>query len=455
MSPRPHNFEEQLEHDHALTHAVPYSEEAEKAVLSSMMLDSDAVAIARAIVQEDAFYREDHKKIYRALCSIADDGAAVEPLALAHRLGEKYPERKEYFYNLVSIEIFDYVPTSANVEHYAKIVREHEDRRRIIKLAGEMVLQARDLSSRPQAIAQLVTSALLPVAAHTKARGYVPISDIVLATMEDIERRSKTPEGAVAGIPFCYRDLDKATGGAKRGEVIFFCGVPGSGKTAAVLNILLRAALDNKIASAFISAEMGAMDVAERLLNASALVETQKTRTGKLDEEEWKSLGRAAGLLAGHAPLWIDETASPTFDDIAAKTRALKAKHPELSLVGLDFIQLVGGEDDGNRSLDLTRIAYGLKGLAKELQIAILVTCQVDAAAVEKTTDNRPRLSMLRWSQAMREAGDMIFLIYRRGMYEIDAAPDIEFDGAKIRSLPPFRFRLRWSGRYMLMEDWL
>lgn len=433
----------------------PYSDEAEKAVLCSMMMDSAAVAAARLIVSDDSFYRDDHKRLYRALCDIADSGAAVEPLAAVEWLKARYPERAESFYQLVGVEISDYVPSAANVEHYAGLVRERQDRRKLISLAGEMMLQARDLSARPMDTAQLVTSALLPVAAHTKARGFVPVADLVLAAMEDIERRSKIPEGEVAGVSLGYRDLDKYTGGGKRGEVLFLCGVPGSGKTALMLNIILRAAMDKGIASAIVSAEMGSQSLVERMLNASALVETLKTRTGKMDSEEWRSLGKAAGMLAHHAPLWIDDTATPNLRDIEAKCRALKAKHPELSLIGLDFIQLVEGQNDENRSLDLTRIAYRLKGLAKELQVFFIITCQVDAAAVEKTTDNRPRLSMLRWSQAMREAGDLIGLVYRRGMYEVDAISDIEIDMAKARDLAPFRVRLRWTGRFILVEDWI
>lgn len=435
--------------------AALYSEDAERAVLCSMMMDPAAVASARLIIQDDSFYREDHKRLYRALCAIADSGAAVEPLAAVEWLRAQYPERGDHFRDYIGTEILDFVPSAANVEHYSGIIRERHDRRKLIHLAGDMITRARDLSARPMDIAQLVTSALLPVAAHTKERGFVPVGDLVLEAMEDIERRSKVPDGAVAGLSLGYRDLDRQTGGAQRGEVIFVCGVPGSGKTALLLNILLRAALDKGVASALVSAEMGAIAVVERLLNAAALVETLKTRTGKMDPEEWKSLGRAAGHLAHHAPLWIDDTATPSLADVEAKCRALKAKHPELSLIGLDFIQLIEGQNEENRSLDLTRIAYRLKGLAKELQVAFIVTCQVDAAAVEKTTDNRPRLSMLRWSQAMREAGDIILLVYRRGMYEMDAAPDIELDAAKVRSLAPFRVRLRWTGRYMLVEDWL
>ena len=431
----------------------PYSEDAEKAVLCAMMMEASAVASARLIVGEDAFYREDHRRIYRALCAVADAGAAVEPLSTIEHLRAQYPDRAAQFADYIGIEVIDFMPTAANVEHYAKIVRERHDRRKLIHLAGEMMVQARDLTVRPVDTAQLVSSALLPVAAHTQTRGFVPLADLVLAALEDIERRGKNVDG-IGGLSLGYRDLNRATGGIKRGEVLFLAGVPGSGKTALALNMLLRAALDNKIASAFISAEMGSMSVVERLLNNTALVETLKTRTGALSGDEWQRLGKAGGLLAHHAPLWIDDTATPDLHDVEAKTRALKAKHPELSLVGLDFIQLIEG-DDANRSLDLTRVAYRLKGLAKELQVGFIVTCQVDAAAVEKTSDNRPRLSMLRWSQGMREAGDMIGLVYRPGMYEMDAAPSLDIDFQKARDLQPFKVTLRWTGKFMLVEDWI
>jgi replicative DNA helicase len=427
----------------------PFNDDAEEAVLSAMFMDERALTTATTIVDDTTFYRERNRRIFRAILDVFQEGSSVDPLTVAAKLESRGELRssggKDYIAHLL-----DVVPTAANVEYHAKIVREHAQLRRLIEIGQRMSSDAFERAASSTEIAQGVSASLLPVAASTKSGGFVAVKDLLWPVMEDIEARVRGT--AQAGIPFGYRAIDSQTGGVKPGELVFICGVPASGKTALLLNIGIRAALVSNHGTAIVSAEMGAKSLVERLLNGEGRIESLRTRRGTLHDDDFARLGRAAGLVS-HAPIWIDDTATPKLADIRAKCRALKADHPDLKLILLDFIQLIGGDDDENRSLELTQISYALKGLAKELEVAVIATCQVDAASVEKSSDKRPRLSMLRWSQGMREAADMIALVFRAGQYDSDALPLIELDFKKVRDLAEFRVNLSWIGKYMLVED--
>lgn len=420
-----------------------WSEDAEQSVLSAAMMEPEALAKARAIVGPDAFFRSAHTKFFAALCTIADRGEVPDPVTISEYLigtGElDAVGGKDYIGFLV-----DTVPTAANVEYHAKIVREKADRRGLIATAETLIEGARDLTLLPDAVAQRATSDLLPVAAHTRTRGFVPISEVIVSVFEDIHAR-RTGGSGMAGSSWGYAAIDFETGGFRPGEVAFFCGVPASGKTALALNIAQRVADRTGRWVAIVSAEMGTKALIERILNTTARINSKAARKGEIDAEEWSYMVKVGASLKS-LPLSIDDTAQPRINDILAKCRAEKAKRPTLALLIVDFIQLLKDGGDDNRSLELTDISYALKGLAKELQVAIIVTCQVDAAAVEKTTDQRPQLHHLRWSQGMREAGDFICLIHNDGQ-------TLELGWRKARELPPFTVRLKWVGEFMLVDD--
>lgn len=429
---------------------APNNQDAEQAVISAMMLDVDAVLEATTIVRAEHFYRRTHGDIFDAITSILQDGGIPDPITVLAKLearGQASDERIRPYLGW----LMDAVPTSANIAYHAKIVRAHADRRILIRLAQELSEEAHNLNEDPSVVAQKAAQLLLPVAAHTKSAGFVRLKAFLYPLMEEIERRT---QGKELGIPFGYASLDDKTGGTRPGDVVFYPGIPSCGKTALMLNIATIGALEHNLETAVISAEMGAKSLVERLLNSHGMVESIHTRKGTLTNEDMIRLGRAAGLLQ-HAPIWIDDTATPRLEDIKAKCRALKSKHPTLKRIMLDFIQLVGGngESEDNRALALTNISYGLKGLAKELEVDAHVTCQVDAQAVEKSSDHRPRLHMIRWSQAMREAGDMIALVSRENQFHLDGPSKLLLDFRKMRDLEPFETRLNWVGKFMMVEE--
>ncbi len=429
----------------------PYSEDAEQAVLSAAFMDPNALTLARTIVSPAAFYRSAHAKMFAAFLGLADRGEVPDPLTLSAYLeaqGELDAVGGKDFIGYM----VDVVPTAANVEYHAKIVREKAERRNVIAIGERLIEGALDLKQTPDNVAQQATSDLLPVAAHTKSKGFVHIGEVMISVFEDIMKRRSNDTG-LSGITWGYDALDFETGGIREGELAFVCGVPGSGKTAAVLNMATRQAM-RRVRVAIVSAEMGIKALVERILNASAGINSKQSRKGEISDEEWNLMVKIGVGLKG-LPLTIDDTAQPNIQDVVAKCRAEKAKHPDLKVIVVDFIQLLQSKEDDNRSLELTQISYALKGLAKELEVAIIVTCQVDAAAVEKTEDKQPRLHHLRWSQAMREAGDFVCLIKNTQQYDPSGPSRLETHWEKARELPVFHVNLRWVADIMAVDDML
>lgn len=431
---------------------LPYSEDAEQAVLSAMLVDADTAARGFVALTAEMFYVERHRRIFTAMGALAARGDIIDPLTLADQLdatGELAGAGgKDYLGFLV-----DVVPTAANVEYHAGIVRKAYDRRELAKRLQEATAAVLDGATEPATVAAELAGALVDVAVERGRRGFAPIHEGLVEVLQGIEDRGA---GRVTpGVRTGFREIDDAIGGFRGGDLIILAGVPGSGKTAAGLNILLNAAC-NGDEGAMVSAEMTGTELKERLLGNMALVDSHTLRTGRLGPDEWKRVAEAAQHLKA-LPLHVDDTPRPSIKDIAARLRYLKTKHPGLKLVVVDFIQLLRTEGD-NIALALTEITYDLKGLAKELDLAIIATCQVDAATVEKSEDKRPRLHHLRWSQGMREGADFVALCFRPSMYEEPdpfryRADTMEVDFEKCRGLPPFKATLKWLGKYMRMEN--
>lgn len=426
-----------------------YSEEAEQAVISAMLAEQAAITKTREMLTGESFFRPAHRRLFEAMTALSDRGEIVDPLTLTVALEsagevESVGGRKYIGY------LIDVVPTAANVEYHARIVRDFAERRSLIEIAETLAKSATDGTVPVQDAAQAASSALLPAAASLSKGGFVHIRDLIHSVADDIEAAGK---GAASGFQFGFRDIDLATGGALPGEVVFVCSVPGACKTALTLNMGLAAA-ERGEGVAYFSAEMKDKALVKRLVSNRARVNGYSIRTGRLMDGEYVRLGEALGMLA-HLPFWVDDTPEPDIALMKARARALKAKNPNLRWIIVDFIQLVLSKQDSDdgRARELGRISYALKAIAKELDCVVVATCQVDAAGIEKRSDKRPQLSDMQWSQAMRQAGDFIVLLYRPAMYDNNAQDVIETDWRKARELAPFKATLNWIGQFMRVED--
>lgn len=425
-----------------------YSEDAEQAVLSAMLMDERATAKAGQMLKADDFFAARHQTIFAAMLAVRASGVVLDPLTLSNRLEAEGTLEASGGKNYIGY-LVDAVPTAANVEYHAEIVREMAERRSLVQLGQDIAAKARDRAITPKDLASSVGSKLVEVATTKGTRGFRRIAAFVTDTVQGIEDRfnNKVPPGVATGYP----ELDEELVGIRGGELMILAGVPGSGKTALALNVLTNASIAG-VEGAMVSAEMSARSLVERVLCNLALIDTHTMRTGRLQPEDFGRLTNAAGYLQ-KLPLHIDDTALPQIGDIVSRLRYLKTRYPALKLAVVDFIQLVQMPDEDMMALALTKISYALKGVAKELDISVIATCQVDAAAVEKAEEKRPRLHHLRWSQGMREAADFVAIAFRPQMYDPMAPDSIEVWFEKARDLPTFNATLEWVGKYMKVDS--
>lgn len=431
----------------------PYSEDAEHSVLGAMLMDNATIATATTVLDDGAFYAEKNRRIFRAMCRVYDRGVIVDPISLSEELIAhselEAAGGKEYIGFLV-----DVVPTAASVEYHAAIVRDKAVRRQLIATLVEGVHAAYDESIPVRDLAAELQSKITPLAADPKGEGFVHVKDDLWPLMESLEQKSRGVLGA-STVYTGYPEIDDNSGGLQRGELVFLCGVPGGLKTAAATNMMLNVARDTEYGAAIVSAEMMRRRLHERNLARLAQVSYSSIRAGTLQQEDFARLAHGAHVLS-KLPLWADQTPQPTIASVVAKCRHLKDLHPTIALFVVDYVQLLtAGRDEDNRSLELSKISYTLAGLAKELDVLVLATCQVDAAAIENRSDKRPRLGDLRWSQAMREAAHWIGLCYRDQTYNPNplAADTLEVNFAKARDAEPFKVLLNWTGQHMHLDS--
>ncbi|HWG32993.1 MAG TPA: DnaB-like helicase N-terminal domain-containing protein, partial [Gemmatimonadaceae bacterium] len=296
-----------------------YSEEAEQAVISAMLVEQSAITRTRELLTGESFYRSAHGRLFDAIVSLADRGEIVDPLTLMVSLEasnslESVGGRKYLAY------LIDVVPSASNVEYHARIVRDFAERRSLIQIAETLAKSAADGTVAVQDTAQVASSALLPAAASLSKGGFVHIRDLIFDVANDIEAAS---QGMATGYQFGFRDIDIATGGALPGEVVFVCSVPGACKTALTLNMGLAAA-ERGEGVAYFSAEMKDKALVKRLVSNRAQVNGYSIRTGRIQDGEFVRLGAALGAL-GQLPFWVDDTPEPDIALMKARARALKA----------------------------------------------------------------------------------------------------------------------------------
>jgi replicative DNA helicase len=437
----------------------PWSEEAEQAVLAACIADESSLLATLEVLAPDAFYREAHRRIFRAMVSMAESGRKIDGVTLCQQLADVGELESCGGKAYVGVELITPRFDGRNVTDHAAIVREKADRRRMIERLQTAVAEVWDSEIPVRAVASALQSDLLGVAIAPEREGFVRMKHDLWGVMESIEARARGGQ-AERCVPTGYHEIDTGiAGGIERGEFCVFAGVPGGCKTAAAMNIALNVTLDN-IGVLFVSAEMTRRKLILRNLSRASNVPFMRLRTGELEEGDYPRLARGNGILST-VPLWIDETPLPDIRQIKAKCRARKADEPSIGLIVVDFIQLLQRhqearrEREENRSAELTAISYELKGLAKELDVAVIATSQVDASGIEKREQKRPTLADARWSQGMREAADLFALCFRPRMYAgASSLPDtLELNFAKARDSEPFTAVLDWNGATMTLAS--
>ncbi|HEX8943326.1 MAG TPA: replicative DNA helicase [Gemmatimonadaceae bacterium] len=394
----------------------PYSEDAEQAVLSAMLIDQDAVLRAVEFVNDTMFYAERHRRLFRAMVTITERGGVVDPLTLSEELSRRGELEasggKDYIGFLV-----DAVPTAANIEYHAQIVREKAILRRLIEVSTSIVAEAFEGKSTATELLDEAESKIFLVSQQQTKDGFTRIKELLWPTMERIEalqRGGKTVTGVASG----FNDLDELTSGFQPSDLVIVAARPSMGKTAFTLNVAQHAAIEHNIPVAFFSLEMSKESLVQRMLTSEARIDAQRLRKGLLRDDDFPRLARAAGILSS-APVWIDDTPGMTLLEMRSKARRLKTESG-IGLVIVDYLQLMQGPSNSeSRQQEVSQISRGLKALAKELKVPVVALSQLSRAPEQRTGDNkRPQLSDLRESGAIEQDADLIMFLYRQEFYD-------------------------------------
>src|SRR3954465_1040996 len=394
----------------------PYSEDAEQAVISAMLIDQEAVLRAIEHVDDTMFYAERHRRIFRSMVLITERGGVVDPLTLSDELSRKGELEtaggKDYIGFLV-----DAVPTAANVEYHARIVKEKALLRRLIEVSTEIVSEAFTGGHTADVLLDIAEQKIFEVAQQRTHEGFSRIKELLWPTMERIEAIHAGGE-AITGIASGFSDLDEMTSGFQPSDLVIVAARPSMGKTAFTLNIAQHAAIEKQQKVAFFSLEMSKESLVQRMLTSEARIDAQRLRKGMLRDDDFPRLARAAGILT-HAPIWIDDTAGITLLEMRSKARRLKADQG-LDMIIVDYLQLMQGPANSeSRQQEVSQISRGLKALAKELSVPVIALSQLSRAPEQRAGDSkRPQLSDLRESGAIEQDADLIMFIYRPEVYE-------------------------------------
>lgn len=429
----------------------PQNVEAEQSVVGSMILDKDAIATVSEIIIADDFYRNDHREIFEAIIDIYDQSRPVDIVTLIDRL-----KQRDTLDSVGGVEYITYVatgvPTTANVKYYAKIVEEKSLLRKLIKSASEIVNMGYEASDDVSNIMDAAEKNIFDLMQKKESKGVHPIREILVETINRIEESYKN-KGKISGVAAGFADLDRKTSGFQPSDLVIIAARPAMGKTSFVLNIAEHAALHGKVPVAIFSLEMSKEQLVNRMLCSEALVDSQKVKTGMLDDDDWQKIARSVGPLS-EAPIYIDDTAGISIMEIRAKCRRLKMKK-NIGLVIIDYLQLMQGRGKiESRQQEISDISRSLKILAKEINIPILALSQLSRSA-ETRTDHRPMLSDLRESGAIEQDADMVMFLYRDDYYKPDSDKKniAEVIIAKNRNGSTGTVDLVWMGQYTKFGD--
>jgi replicative DNA helicase len=397
----------------------PYAAEAEVSVLGGMLIDGDAVAKAIEAVDESMFYREAHRRIFRSMARLFQRGEVVDPTTVAEDL--KQTDDLEQAGGLPYLaELLDAVPTAANIDYHARIVRDRALMRRLIEASSSIIRDIYEPGERTvEELLDLAEHKVFQVAQSHERQGFVWIKKILYPTFERIEQL-QAAKGGVTGVGTGFPDLDGKTGGFQKSDLIILAARPSMGKTALVISLLLHAAITQQKPVALFSLEMSKEQLVQRMLCSEALVDLGRLLRGRLIDDDYVRLAQAAGHL-NTAPIWIDDSGALTVLEMRGKARRLKAEQPELGMIVVDYLQLMqgGSRNAENRQQEVSEISRGLKALAKELALPVVALSQLSRAP-EQRADHRPQLSDLRESGSIEQDADLVMFLYRPEYYLSD-----------------------------------
>lgn len=392
----------------------PQNIEAEQSVLGAVILDNDALTRVIEILTPDDFYKESHRRLFNAMRELFDKNEPIDIVTLTDYLRKNNQLDSigglSYLSNLANS-----VPTSANIRHHAKIVREKALLRSLIQTTTRIATRVYEESPDADDMVDYAEQMIFDIASKRINASFVGLKDVIKDTFKMIEHLYNKKE-AITGVPSGFADIDEMTSGFQPGDLIIIGGRPGMGKTAFALNIAQHVGIKLKEPVAVFSLEMSKEQLALRMLCAESMVDSSLVRKGYISKQDWPKLTNAAGRLA-EAPVFIDDSSAITVLEVRAKARRLKMEHGALSLVVVDYLQLMRSRGNfERREQEISEISRSLKALAKELKVPVIALSQLNRA-VEQRGEKKPTLADLRESGAIEQDADVIIFLYRDEIY--------------------------------------
>src|SRR5712691_7584964 len=378
--------------DATLEKPLPNNLDAERSVLGAILLDNHALNPAIEHLRPEDFFLDQHRRVFTQMIALGEVQQAIDMVTLTEELNRKGDlEASGGAPYLASLA--DGMPKVTNIEHYARIVKEKANLRNLIHATHNIQQRAFEGEDGADAILDNAESSIFALAEDRVRAGLLPIKDIVRDNFERLERIFREGK-SITGIPTGYVELDKLTSGLQPSELLILAARPSQGKTALALNLMENIAIRGGHPGAMFSLEMSKESLLQRLVASVAQIDAHKFRTGHLSREDWRRMTESLGTISS-APLWIDDASSLTVVEIGAKARRLKREKGGLSLLIVDYLQLISARGRfSNRNEEVSSITRGLKGLAKELQIPVLVLSQLTRAP--ERDERRPQLADLR-----------------------------------------------------------
>jgi replicative DNA helicase len=386
----------------------PHSQEAEQSVLGALLLDKDAVIAVAEFLLADDFYDERHREIYKAILALYEERTPVDVLTVSEKL-KKQKDLKKVGGASYLTDIANKVPTAAHVEHYGKIVKDLSVKRSLMQAATKLVEFSLDEGITSADLLDKAESEVFSLSQKNVKKAFTSVRDTLAESFDRLDELHKQ-EGGLRGLATGFIDLDNATAGFQKSNLIILAARPGVGKTSLALNIAQYATVNNKKNVGFFALEMSKEEMVDRLLVNQADIDAWRLKTGKLDENDFTKLSNAMGVLA-EAQLFIDDTPALSILEMRTKARRLQVEQG-LDLIIVDYLQLARSRNLENRVQEVSEISQGLKNLARELKIPVLALSQL-SRSVESRNIKKPQLSDLRESGSIEQDADIVMFLWK------------------------------------------
>ena len=437
---------------------MPHNIDAEQAVLGSMFLSKYAAQKCVENLSNDLFYLEAHDKIFTIIHDLIEVSKPVDITTVTEEL-----EKKKWLKNIGGVsyltELINSVPSASNVDEYIKIVNEKAVLRRLIEESSKISVEAYEASGTLNDILDSAEKSILNVVKTRKGSEFRSIQEVLFKTQSDLEKLAQN-KGAITGVSTGFAEIDKITSGLHPNELIIVAARPAMGKTAWAVNVATNIAKNQDKAVALFNMEMGAEQLAMRMLASEGHIDQNKLKRGFLEHSDWKKINEAISRLAD-TKLFIDDTPGMTMSEIKAKCRRLASQKDGLGVIIIDYLTLIQGSTKylGNRQQEVSEISRSLKTLAMELEVPVVALAQL-SRSVEGREDKRPMLSDLRESGSIEQDADIVAFLYRDDYYNKQASEESqvsesEFIIAKHRNGPTKTIPLKFTRNTSTFDDYI